>query len=269
MKTMGICKIIHDLFFSKYDVKKIQAKYRNTNVDYSARPSTKKRYKHDQKPRQEGILIDQQCSALINKITIHNDPIYKYSWLEYTRMHKTLTLPRKDEKATHNRRFVYSPIHPATRLVMTFLYNTGLIPIQAQVRVASVTHGIQTDIDQIWRDPVTNRIYIIELKKYNTDFYSAYNTYMDRPFTNKVNSSQNQHQIQLGISMWLFKQSYPEYQHVKGLVVRVDQTGIFTYPIQSWVTKQMKVVVTRMQQYVQQTRASLDQISDIPVVAFI
>ena len=64
----------------------------------------------------------------------------------------------------------------------------------------------------------------------------------------QVNSPRNQHQLQIGFTTWLFKQTFPKIKVVGAFVLRLHEHGIHHYPLEPWVLepRRLRIALEKM-----------------------
>lgn len=137
-----------------------------------------------------------------------------------------------DEEITHiinvERQVSQSKCHPTTWRFFSSLRERGLRPIKAQVVVGSKEINVATRMDVLCmdNDSKTPGYVVLELKTGYLHYYDRHtgNT-MPAPLEVLPDSPYNQHQLQVGMTRWLFEKTYPRSQVKNAFVVVLSSDG--------------------------------------------
>lgn len=186
-----------------------------------------------------GRLVDAQCSSLINRRSVRQSKA-KAKKIRITN-HARLRVYRCVFRACG-----FSPaavsklayLHPFTPRVLHYLWKQQYLPVRAQVAVGSLSAGVATAVDQVWRsasaDDTTHSpgVVLIELKCYGQRLYrESGGRQLRPPFADIANSMYWHHQLQLAMTVFLFEKTFPSIPVQQAFVLRIDPQTISKYPL--------------------------------------
>lgn len=177
----------------------------------------------------QGKMVDEQCNAMIMHTEIrehkHQIPVSPSDHTSNVHLMARWGMTMVNIPA--------NGIHPLVWRFFHYMDNRGLVPLCAQTIVGDTKLGIATAVDQLWRYRGTGRLLLVEMKKWENGTYNKHTGNMCVPFDQKKNHAQNQHQLQLLLSLYLLQHTF----HIcidEAWVVRLHTTGISIYPLCKW-----------------------------------
>lgn len=117
-----------------------------------------------------------------------------------------------------------SVMHPFSRAFIELTKKLNMRPLASQVVVRDENCDIATLVDAVFLDE-RDKIILVELKCGFEGYVEKSNARMRRPFSCFPNSPRYQHQLQVCFTKHMFLATFPEFQHVEALVVRMTEKG--------------------------------------------
>lgn len=200
--------------------------------------------------RKQGKLVDDQVSEMINSKevrTLPDKPIVKsdYCHASFQKQLASIGISVPAAKL----RFV----HPYALANLSFALYLGMTPLAAQVTAGSLSHWMATNMDQMWWHHGSNQMVLIELKKYENEWFEKSTGAMHKPFEGIPNCIHNQCQIQLGFNLLLFTKTFgTPSKPVAAAVLQVSADGCTIHKLEKWV---MPLVESREAMIQLRTRA--------------
>lgn len=275
-RLRGIVKLQKSLFYASYDYETCVAsdkkrKFKNAlmGVDTihqdtcyidTAKFEAAAKYsvvKFGQRGLNEGQMVDDHVTLMINgEPIIDTQDEYPVDEDAFIMMKKAgMTVSRTTIRRSH----------PLSQKFIKFMLSSGYEPLAAQVVVGDNELGIATAIDSVWRKKSTGKIALVELKKYNRNYYCLSNDVMRKPYheTERLdehgnfifkknqdgseskelemdeltNCPLNQHQLQLGWGYKLWNISLGEFEVSEAFIIQVDGGTPQRYDLQEWAIK--------------------------------
>ena len=129
---------------------------------------------------------------------------------------------------------------PLAQLACRTLLEAGYVPEIAQGAVGYLPCRLATGFDSIWRHNETHGKILIELKKCETFYYRRFCGKMNYPFQDIDDSAHNQHQLQLGFTLWMLRKTHPYLVIEDAFVLRVHSKGHPEYiQLEPWVLERI------------------------------
>jgi hypothetical protein len=118
-------------------------------------------------------------------------------------------------------------IHPLAWKTTAWLLHRGFEPIKADVKCSYARYGLATAADAVWRYAGSNRLLVVELKKWNKAHFHAVDGMLPAPFHAIPNSPFWLSQLQLLLTTLLMHHTFDlEQFSVQAVVLRVDHVGV-------------------------------------------
>jgi hypothetical protein len=158
---------------------------------------------------EQGILVDRQCTAIINHEPI---PLTEQQ-LPYTEA--TVQQWSGDKLIAKD---AVAQIHPFTLMCLSACLDRGWLPVIAQFPVCH--RGFATAVDQIWYDVRAKEFVLVELKcEQHLDHPDP--RAMEAPFHKLANTARHRHYIQLALTRDMFLRTCLHIEHVQAFLVKV------------------------------------------------
>jgi hypothetical protein len=118
-------------------------------------------------------------------------------------------------------------VHPLTWKVSTFLLRRGYLPVKGNVACSFPRLGLATAVDAVWRHGKSNRLLLIELKKWEKVSFHATRGRLRAPLETISHSPYWLSQLQLLLTLLLFYHTFDTSQFaVDAVILRVDHNGV-------------------------------------------
>lgn len=122
-------------------------------------------------------------------------------------------------------------LHPFTFRVLEFLARKQLRPIDAQVMVGCYFPlRLGTAVDIVCLD-ARDRVWLLEIKTgYHRNYHHSCGA-MEPPFRAFDDSPYHQHQLQMLLTLELYRHTFPQHNVAGAAVIRVSPSGTYVYPL--------------------------------------
>lgn len=127
-------------------------------------------------------------------------------------------------------------MHPYTAKLLSALKAEGLQRVRAQVAVADVDHRVATAVDFVCYRPADDSLVLIELK---CGFESSDPVWLAK--------QERSHALQLAVTKYLFRLTYPGIKRVRALVFRVHSAGVRVHGVPAEVKAMVSTTLEQIQ----------------------
>ena len=136
----------------------------------------------------------------------------------------------------------WEDMHSFSRAFIELTRRLKLTPVGTQVVVRSKDCDLATLIDAVFLNE-HNNIVLVELKCGFNGYIDTASGLMSAPFSRFKDSPKYQHQLQLGFTKQMFHKTFPEFNKVDAMVVRMTESGAYVNKINKNIDEIAKRII--------------------------
>ena len=194
--------------------------------------------------KKAGILVDNELKKTVQLLVKYNLPTSVFTSHDHQIKH---AVKISDQLTDRDKAMLKKKLSNGTTRLWQTLIKYNLTPEAAQVAVGSKELRMATACDLVCRDSL-NRKVIVEIK---TGFATYYHLHTGHFLTGvtpaQTDSPFNQHQLQLMMSIELYRRTFPLSVVAQGIIMKVDCLGVDVIPLQSFVKNNLSTICNLIQ----------------------